>query len=159
MKNKTLVKNVLENGQRIKLETKGGLYIVCEIVDDNTYKKIEDYLETKLKENKKRVKELNKTIKNMNQKKYFESLIDQKIRHNKNLSREQAEKLAIKDKERTIKYKERLIERINNYKPLSERKVIDEYGNIMGDGRIIIIEGKEQGKYFGSWEVEDDKND
>lgn len=72
-----------------------------------------------------------------------------------------ADELILADMEATYKRYEQANEdrlmrqarfNIKNYIPLLKREVIEEYESIIGDGIILLIPGKERGRY---WTCED----
>lgn len=150
-----LIKDRLKIGEHIKLGTSGGAFIVCETVDNNTYKKIERYLKETLRRKKARLKTIDKNIENAKSKQYIEQSIIKNMKRTK-VPYEKAKETVIKRIERLPFDKERLEQTINGYKPLSARLLIDEYDSITEKAKILIMEGEEVGKYFGTWEVEDD---
>ena len=150
-----LIKDRLKMGEHIKLGACGGEFIVCETVDNNTYKKIERYLEETLRRKKARLKEVDKEIEDAKNEQYIERLIIKKMKRYE-APYEEAKKTVVKRIEHLPLEKERLEQTINAYKPLSKRLLIDEYDSITENAKILIMDGKEAGKYFGTWEAEID---
>lgn len=52
---------------------------------------------------------------------------------------------------------DRIDDRKGNLKPLSDRRILDFYGRIQKDGIVILIEGTENGKYWGKDDYDKEK--
>lgn len=56
-----------------------------------------------------------------------------------------------------LRRKKRLVDHLKNADRLLNREVIDSYDSILGDGRILIVDGIEEGKYWFPEEYEAEK--
>lgn len=144
-----LIKDRLKIGEHIKLGTQGGAFIVCETVDNNTYKKIDNYIQRIFRYRTSRVEEINRSLKRYDDKERFKKSIRMSMGQNK-ISEDEAREKLFNKIERLNKEKESLLLRIDCFKPLSERILLDEYQSITEKAKILIIEGDETGMYFGT---------
>lgn len=144
-----LIKDRLKIGEHIKLGIQGGAFIVCETVDNNTYKKIDNYIQRIFRYRTSRVEEINRSLKRYKDKECFKKSIRMSMGQNK-ISEDEAREKLFNKIERLNKEKERLLLRIDYFKPLSERLLLEQYQSITEKAKILIIEGDETGMYFGT---------